>query len=118
VSLFGAAFSGVGRGVLTAKLAIAGSWFASTSGYRLEVVNAGVSGDLAYLVGFEHRTIDAAGAGVPHTLRVTFIYRREASQWKLIHRHSDVASTDVTRAQGESRLTSERDVLARTRRRG
>jgi ketosteroid isomerase-like protein len=68
-------------------------------------VNAGVSGDLAYLVGFEHRTIDAAGAVVPHTLRVTFIYRRDASQWKLVHRHSDISSIDVARAPDELRLT-------------
>jgi ketosteroid isomerase-like protein len=57
---------------------------------RLDLVAAGVSGDLGYLVGFEHIAHSVAGVPVePYTLRVTHIYRREQGQWKLVHRHAD-----------------------------
>jgi hypothetical protein len=43
-----------------------------------DLVAAGVSGDLAYLVGFEHIANSVVGIPVePYTLRVTHIFRRE-----------------------------------------
>jgi ketosteroid isomerase-like protein len=45
----------------------------------------GVSGDLAYAVGYEHTSVSMDGAPVePYTLRVTHVYRREDGGWKLI----------------------------------
>lgn len=51
--------------------------------------------DLAYTVGYE--TGDVLLDGAPMTrqrLRVTQIYRREDGEWRLIHRHGDIAPPD------------------------
>jgi ketosteroid isomerase-like protein len=57
---------------------------------EFEVLAAGVSGDLAYLVGFERGSAAvASGSPEPVSLRVTQIYRREDGEWKLVHRHGD-----------------------------
>ena len=51
---------------------------------------------LAYTVGYE--TGDVLLDGAPMTprqrLRVTQIYRREDGEWRLIHRHGDIAPPD------------------------
>jgi ketosteroid isomerase-like protein len=58
---------------------------------------AGVSGDLAYLVGFEHIANSVQGVPVePYTLRVTHIFRREDGEWKIAHRHADYVPIDQT----------------------
>lgn len=51
--------------------------------------------DLAYTVGYE--TGDVLLDGAPMTrqrLRVTQIYGREDGEWRLIHRHGDIAPPD------------------------
>jgi ketosteroid isomerase-like protein len=64
---------------------------------RLDLVAAGASGDLAYIVGFEHIAHSALGNPVePYTLRVTHIFRREQGEWKLAHRHADYVPIDQT----------------------
>jgi ketosteroid isomerase-like protein len=65
--------------------------FSDLRDYRFELVAAGASGDLAYTVGFEHKTAVAATGGEPttYTLRVTHIYRREDGVWRIVHRHGD-----------------------------
>ena len=59
---------------------LASRWSNSTD-QRLDLVAAGVSGDLAYMVGFEQIANSVNGVPVePYTLRVTHIYRaRRAS---------------------------------------
>jgi ketosteroid isomerase-like protein len=55
-----------------------------------ELVAAGVSGDLAYVVGYERGAAAVGGGPVePVDLRVTQVYRREDDEWKLVHRHGD-----------------------------
>jgi ketosteroid isomerase-like protein len=67
-----------------------GSGFSDCSSYRFELVAAGVSGDLAYTVGYEHTTVSWDGIPLdPYTLRVTHVYRREDGEWKIVHRHAD-----------------------------
>ena len=62
---------------------------------RLDLVAAGASGDLAYMVGFEHIANSVNGVPVePYTLRVTHIYRREQGEWKIAHRHADHVPSD------------------------
>lgn len=58
--------------------------------YDIEVVAAGVSGDLGYLVGHERTTASVAG-GPPtaYELRVTLVFRREGGSWRETHRHAD-----------------------------
>jgi len=71
------------------------SRFSNCTRYSFEIVTAGVSGDMAYTVGYEHsiRSVDG-GPAEPSTLRVTHIYRRENGEWKIVHRHGDVLPVD------------------------
>jgi ketosteroid isomerase-like protein len=63
--------------------------------YRFDLVAAGVSGNLAYLIGFEHIANSVVGIPVePYTLRVTHIFRREQGEWKIAHRHADCVPVD------------------------
>src|SRR5215203_4842279 len=56
---------------------LASRWSNSTD-YRFDLEAAGVSGDLAYVVGFEHIANSVLGVPVgPYTLRVTHVLRRE-----------------------------------------
>jgi ketosteroid isomerase-like protein len=71
------------------------SRFSEGSDYRFELVAAGVSGDLAYTVGYEHETVSVdGGPAEPNTLRVTHVYRRENGEWKIVHRHGDHPPVD------------------------
>jgi ketosteroid isomerase-like protein len=55
----------------------------------------GVSGDLAYTVGFEHGEVRIdGGEPLPMTLRVTHVLRRIDGRWWLVHRHADFPPTD------------------------
>ncbi len=71
------------------------SRFSHCTAYRFELVAAGVSGDLAYTVGYEHseRALDG-GAVEPSTVRVTHVYRRENGEWRIVHRHGDFLPAD------------------------
>lgn len=64
-------------------------------GVDIDIIAQGISasGDLAYTVGIERGEAyvldhDESRVGA---LRVTTIYRWEASRWKIIHRHADVS---------------------------
>ena len=81
---------------------LAARWSDSTD-YRFEVTAADISGDIAYLVGFEHIANSVVGVPVePYTLRVTHIFRRESGEWKIAHRHADYVPTDQTLAGEDS----------------
>ena len=75
---------------------LASRWSQRTD-YRFDLVAAGVSGELAYIVGFEHIANSVVGVPVePYTLRVTHIFRREQGEWKIAHRHADYVPIDQT----------------------
>jgi ketosteroid isomerase-like protein len=75
---------------------LASRWSKCTD-YRFDLVAAGASGDLAYLIGFEHIANSVAGVAVePYTLRVTHVFRREQDEWKISHRHADYVPIDQT----------------------
>lgn len=62
-----------------------------------EVVYEGT--DLAYTVGYERGEVSLDGDSKrEQTLRVTQIYRKENSQWRLVHRHGDFAPVDQSAA--------------------
>jgi ketosteroid isomerase-like protein len=63
--------------------------FSGLHDYDLELIAAGASRDLAYLVGLEHKTAVVDGRVATYTLRVTHIFRREDGVWKTVHRHGD-----------------------------
>jgi hypothetical protein len=47
-----------------------------------------------YTVGYEHGQVAIDSNRQPVRIRATHIYRREQDQWKLIHRHRDLAPVD------------------------
>ncbi|MEV4261197.1 nuclear transport factor 2 family protein [Kribbella sp. NPDC049584] len=67
------------------------SQFSDCTEYEFELLAAGVSGDLAYTVGFERSTMSIAGGPARSSvIRATHVYRREDGEWKIVHRHGDV----------------------------
>jgi ketosteroid isomerase-like protein len=68
-----------------------------------EVVATWDSGDLAVLVTIEH--VRAAVGELPEqdwSLRVTQIFRRDGSDWQLVHRHADPLTNKITVEQAAS----------------
>jgi ketosteroid isomerase-like protein len=96
VSLFGAwgpCHTGWARVART--LTWVGSRYSRGTAATSEVEVADVSGDLAYTVGYETMVASVDGAtATPMRLRVTHIYRREDSEWRLVHRHADEVPQD------------------------
>jgi ketosteroid isomerase-like protein len=73
--------------------------FSELHHYEFELVTVGASGDLAYTVGFEHKTVTVDGESTTYTLRVTQVYRREDGVWKVVHRHGDHVAHNATAQQ-------------------
>jgi ketosteroid isomerase-like protein len=95
VTLFGAATSQSGAEQVRRFFRKLAAQFSDCAAYRFELVAAGVSGDLAYTVGYEHTSVSIDGTPVaPYTLRVTHLYRREDGDWKIVHRHGDPPPVD------------------------
>jgi ketosteroid isomerase-like protein len=95
VTLFGAAATNTGSDEIDATFDWLASSFSDCSQFAFEVVSAGVSGDLACTVGYEHSTLVIDGIPAqPYTLRVTHVYRREEGEWKIVHRHGDRVPAD------------------------
>lgn len=90
VTLFGAELTRDGWAELEpAFVYLAGTFTGSTS-CEYEVLAAGVSGDLGYVVGIEHSVAARRDAPpVTYALRVTTVFRREDGEWKVVHRHGD-----------------------------
>jgi ketosteroid isomerase-like protein len=90
VTLFGAAMMTTGWPEIEATFDWLASRFSDCTSFDIEVVAAGASGDLAYLVALERTTASLGGdPPAPYALRVTTIFRREAEEWKVVHRHAD-----------------------------
>lgn len=51
-----------------------------------------VAGDLAYELGVERGEATFAGQQVTLNHRVTNIYRRETTGWKIVHHHTDISA--------------------------
>jgi ketosteroid isomerase-like protein len=89
VTLFGAWRSGAGWDQVSPVFDAIADSFSECTSYDIEVVAAGASGDLAYLVCYEHTSASVNGEPRTYTLRVTQVYRRENGEWKTVHRHGD-----------------------------
>ena len=53
-----------------------------------------VGSDLADTVGYEHGQVAIDGTRQPVKVRVTHIFRREHGEWRIVHRHGDLAPVD------------------------
>jgi ketosteroid isomerase-like protein len=90
VTLFGAGMSGRGWDKVSGIFRSIASRWSDCTDQRVEILAAGVSGDLAYTVELEHTSVSVDGVPVePYTLRVTQLYRREDGEWRVVHRHGD-----------------------------
>jgi len=101
VTLFGALLHKSGWKDVEAAFAFLASRFSDCQSFRYELLSAGASGDLAFLVGIEHTTASVGGAPPQaYELRVTTLLRREAGSWRIFHRHADpVPNTTAAREQ-------------------
>ena len=95
VTVLGAVQSASGWDQVSQLFGWLGAHFSDCTSYRFELVAAGVSGDLAYTVGYEHTSASWDGVPMePYTLRVTHAYRRERGEWRIVHRHADRPPVD------------------------
>jgi ketosteroid isomerase-like protein len=66
----------------------------------IDVVETYASGDLVVLVLIEQQHGEVGGLpDQDWTLRVTLVFRREADEWLLIHRHADPLSHEISLEQ-------------------
>jgi ketosteroid isomerase-like protein len=84
-----------GAGPVAAAQGAGAAAFGPASTGRFEVLGSGSSGDLAYWTGRQLASMDVRGQDAPveMVLRTTEVFRREDGEWKLVHRHADLAPT-------------------------
>lgn len=107
VTLFGAVFTKTGWDEVSHAFEWLTARFSGSESGVYEVLAAGASGDLGYVVGIEH-TSAAIGDAPPqsYALRVTAIFRREDGVWKQVHRHADPAPEDPSTPEQVARLAA------------
>jgi ketosteroid isomerase-like protein len=89
VTLFGAEVNRSGWSELAPTFDWLAGRFSGCTSLEYEIVAAGASGDLAYLATIERITATANGEPTSYALRATWVFRREAGEWKVVHRHGD-----------------------------
>jgi ketosteroid isomerase-like protein len=90
VTLFGAEFTARGWSAVRSAFEELAASFSRGRSVDYDVLAAGVSGDLAYLVAVERSVLDGIGGPPPRiNLRVTLVFRREGGTWRQVHRHGD-----------------------------
>jgi ketosteroid isomerase-like protein len=98
VTLFGAALGGTGWAEIEKIFHRLGASFSDCQSFDNEVLAAGASDDLAYTVAYEHTTASVGGEPpASYALRVTTVFRREDSEWKVVHRHADPLGSSAAR---------------------
>lgn len=69
--------------------------------YDVEVSEVSADGQMAYSVGFERfDEVLVDGGRKPWTVRVTHVYRWEDGDWRIVHRHGDLAPVDESPPAG------------------
>ena len=91
VTIFGALETAIGwEAVSELFRSLAARFSGGYESWDFELVQAAVSGDVAYTVGFERSVVSIDhGPMQPSMLRVSHGYRREDGVWKISHRHGD-----------------------------
>lgn len=92
VSVLGAWRNAVGVHDVDELFGHLGRSFSDCSSYEFEVLAADVVGDVAFTAGLEHTSASVDGEPRTYTLRVTQVYRREAGEWRVAHRHGDTVA--------------------------
>jgi ketosteroid isomerase-like protein len=89
VTLFGAEVERAGRPEIESTFEWVASRFKGCRSFEYDVVAAGASDDLGYLVAYEHVTATVGGEKVSYVLRSTTVFRKESVD-------ADTSSTPVT----------------------
>ena len=90
VTLFGAEMTRRGRDQLEPAFQKLAASFSGSGSCEYEVLAAGASGDLGYVVAIEHSVASRRGSPLTsYALRVTTVFRREGGVWRVVHRHGD-----------------------------
>lgn len=89
VTLFGAEVNRKGWAELEPTFEWLAARFTECSSIEYDVLAAGASGDLAYVVAVERISATVGGEPVTYALRATTVFRREHGQWRVVHRHGD-----------------------------
>lgn len=92
VTLFGAWLTARNPGEAYVAFKRLASTFSHAQECTIDLVAHAVSGDLAYTVAREITSTTVSGEPRDYVLRVTQVYRREESGWKVVHRHADSES--------------------------
>lgn len=66
--------------------------FSDCTSYAFDLQAYDVVGDMAYTAGLEHSSASVDGQPRTYTLRATQVYRREAGEWRVAHRHGDTVN--------------------------
>jgi ketosteroid isomerase-like protein len=89
VSVLGAWRNAIGQREIDDLFTALGNSFSNCTSYAFELLAFDVVGDMAYTAGLEHTSASVDGQPRTYTLRATQVYRREAGEWKVAHRHGD-----------------------------
>ena len=89
VSVLGAWRNANGQQEIDELFTALGDSFSDCTSYAFELQAYDVVGDMAYTAGLEHTSASVDGRPRTYTLRATQVYRREAGEWKVAHRHGD-----------------------------
>ena len=92
VSVLGAWRNAHGQQELDELFADLGRSFSDCASFEFELQAFDVVGEMAYTAGLEHTTASIDGQPRSYTLRATQVYRREAGEWKVAHRHGDTVT--------------------------
>jgi ketosteroid isomerase-like protein len=92
VSVMGAWRNAYGQREIDELFTALGRSFSECRSYAFDLQSFDVVGDMAYTVGEEHTSASVDGQPRTYTLRATQVYRREAGEWKVAHRHGDTVA--------------------------
>ena len=98
-----ASFFGPGGGVVEGAAAMRKAFadgaksFEPVGESQLDIIASAADEHLAFWTGIQRATVKFRGAEMqtPMNLRITEMFRREAGEWKLTHRHADLLKAEV-----------------------
>ncbi len=92
VSVLGAWRNAHGQQEIDELFTVLGNSFSDCTSFAFDLQAYDVVGDMAYTAGLEHTSASVDGQPRTYTLRATQVYRREAGEWKVAHRHGDTVT--------------------------